>query len=58
MGINRDPRTADETSIHAAIVELLQLKAHRNLIYFHPANGEERSFTAAVTRWPRGLPSR
>lgn len=44
----RDPRLADEMSIHSGIVELLRLKAHRGLIWFHPANGEERSFTAAV----------
>ena len=41
--MSRDPRTADETSIHAAIVELLCLKAHRDLIWFHLANGEQRS---------------
>ena len=40
--MSRDPRHATEASIHLAIVELLRLKAHRDLIYFHPANGGER----------------
>jgi hypothetical protein len=44
----RDPRLADEESIHCAVVELLRLKAHRDLIWFHPANGEERRLTVAV----------
>ena len=38
----RDPRPVTEASIHVAIVELLRLKAHRDLIYFHPANGGAR----------------
>jgi hypothetical protein len=34
--------------LHTAIVDLLQLKAHRDLIYFHFAHGEQRSAIAAA----------
>ena len=37
------PTPYDEASINAALVELLRLKGHRDLIWFHPANGGQRS---------------
>jgi hypothetical protein len=46
--MNLDPRLADEESVHGAVVELLRLKAHRDLIYFHPANGGERRLSVAL----------
>jgi hypothetical protein len=38
----RDPRPISENAIHCAIAELLQAKGQLSLIWFHPANGEER----------------
>ncbi len=37
-----DPRKITEDMIHIAIVELLQLKGHQRLLFFHPANGMPR----------------
>lgn len=36
-------RSAKELQIHCAVADLLRVAAHPATIWFHPANGEERS---------------
>jgi hypothetical protein len=44
----KDPRPVSEDLIHCGIADLLRFKGHRLLIWFHPANGEERATRVGV----------
>ena len=44
----RDHLTATEIQVHKSIVDLLQLSAEPNVIWYHPANGEKRNIVTAV----------